>query len=165
MTDMMGDAVHPTGFGCGDETGDETGGDIGDESGDGIGAGLRGYAAAVGARLGVGLESCTIDPHGPASVYLALDDTHADFPDRDVALLWDERHGWALAIETHSGEDLIVLSYLGDHLLPTAGRVSRFARSVLTGEHRLGQPTPPALPPARRADWAPKLAEYLLPDW
>uniref|UniRef100_UPI0035E4303C DUF6292 family protein n=1 Tax=Amycolatopsis pithecellobii TaxID=664692 RepID=UPI0035E4303C len=64
--------------------------------------------------LGIGLESCTVDHDSPVSAYVALDGRLPHYPDRDVALLWDERHGWAAAIETHSGEDLIVLRYQSD---------------------------------------------------
>jgi hypothetical protein len=144
MTDMMGEAVDT------DSVFDR---------------GLRGYVTAVGARLGVGLESCTIDPFFPASVYLALDGHLPDFPDRDVALLWDERYGWSVAIETHSGEDLIVLTYLGGELLPGADQVARFARSVAGGEHILGQPVPPTIPTVPHAELAARLAGYIPADW
>ncbi|MEC3982766.1 DUF6292 family protein [Amycolatopsis sp. H20-H5] len=72
-------------------------------------------------QLDIGLESCTIDHGTPVSAYDALEHRHPDYPDRDLALLWDERHGWAAAIETHCGEDLIVLRYLaGDTITPPA---------------------------------------------
>ncbi|HWC78574.1 MAG TPA: DUF6292 family protein [Pseudonocardiaceae bacterium] len=127
--------------------------------------GLRGYVAAAGALLGVGLESCTIDAGAPASVYLALDGQLSAFPDRDVALLWDERQGWSLAIETYSGEDLIVLTYLGDELLPSPEQVARFARSVVAGEHILGEPTPPEHAAVARTELASRVAGYLPTRW
>jgi hypothetical protein len=63
---------------------------------------LRTYLAAVGAEVGIGLESVTIDHETPMSAYLALDTRLPDYPDRDLALVWDERYGWAAAVETLS---------------------------------------------------------------
>jgi hypothetical protein len=73
---------------------------------------LLGYFEPVCDAVGVGLESCVLDLDHPVSAYIALDCRLDRYPDRDLALVWDERHGWALAMETHSGEDLIVVRYL-----------------------------------------------------
>ncbi|MCR3718101.1 MULTISPECIES: DUF6292 family protein [Prauserella salsuginis group] len=70
----------------------------------------------------------------PAGAYIAVDGSLPGFPDRDVALIWDERHGWGVAIETHCGEDLLMVSYLGGNdPVPEPERVARFARRVLDG--------------------------------
>ncbi len=106
---------------------------------------LRSYLGAVTARLGIGLESCMIDHDSPVSAYVALDARLPHYPDRDVALLWDECHGWSIAIETHSGEDLIVLRYLGETLTPEPRRVAQFLAAVRADDHALGQPQPPIL--------------------
>jgi hypothetical protein len=104
---------------------------------------LRGYLDAVAGKLGVGLESCTFDGDLPVSGYLALDRRLPEFPDRDLAMVWDEVHGWAVAIETHSGEDLIVVSYLDtDTVTPPPGLVARFLHEVTGGRSRLGRPDP-----------------------
>jgi hypothetical protein len=79
---------------------------------DAFGRELRAYITAVAHALGVGPESTTVDTTTPASAYLALDGTTPAFPDRELALLWDERRGWSAAVETHSGEDLLVLADL-----------------------------------------------------
>jgi hypothetical protein len=101
---------------------------------------LRAYLATVASGLGIGLESCTLDADAPVSAYLAVDHKVAAYPDRDVALLWDERGGWSLAVETHSGEDLIVLADLGaDDVAPPAERVVAFVElhcPALPGEIR-----------------------------
>lgn len=116
--------------------------------------GLRGYLGAVARELGVGLESCTLDVDLPASAYLAVDHRLPEFSDRDLALLWDEVHGWAAAIETHSGEDLIIVSYLDtDTVTPAVGLVARFLHEltgghragVRSGRRRLGRPDPAVL--------------------
>jgi hypothetical protein len=88
---------------------------------------LRGYVDSVANALGVGPESCTVDVDVPASAYVALDWALPGFPDRDLALLWDERHGWSAAVETRSGEDLTVLGHLdGTSVRPPPDTVARF---------------------------------------
>ncbi|MFE0019892.1 DUF6292 family protein [Amycolatopsis sp. NPDC059021] len=107
---------------------------------------LRGYLAEVACLLGIGLESCVIDHDRPVSAYLALDIRLPQYPDRDVALLWDECRGWSIAIETHSGEDLIVLRYLGGSTpVPGPRRVARFVEAMRAGDHRPGRPDPVSL--------------------
>ncbi|HKN54283.1 MAG TPA: DUF6292 family protein [Amycolatopsis sp.] len=106
---------------------------------------LRAYLQDIAGALGIGLESSTIDDDPPVSAYLALDTKLAHYPGRDVALLWDERHGWAAAIETHSGEDLIVLRYLGGSLLPPPSEVARFVTALTEDDHHIGVPAPPEL--------------------
>ncbi|WP_410674238.1 DUF6292 family protein [Amycolatopsis sp. cmx-4-68] len=110
---------------------------------------LLGYLHDVTAELGIGLESCTLDHDTPVSAYVALDTRLPHYPDRDVALLWDEERGWAAAVETHSGEDLIVLRYLGGPtVVPAPRRVARFVTALHEDDHTLGQPGPEILRPA-----------------
>ena len=93
--------------------------------------GLRGYLQAVTAALGIGLESCTVDLDTPVSAYVAIDWRLTRFPGRDVALIWDEQHGWAATIEAGCGEDVIVLAYLGgDDVLPDPRHVVRFMAAL-----------------------------------
>ena len=114
---------------------------------------LLGYLRDVTAELGIGLESCTLDHDGPISAYVALDTRLPHYPDRDVALLWDEVHGWAAAIETHSGEDLIVLRHLGGpSVAPPPHRVARFVTALHEDDHRIGRPDPVALRTAGDAE-------------
>ncbi|MFC3455454.1 DUF6292 family protein [Amycolatopsis speibonae] len=109
-------------------------------------AALWDYLAEVTDALGIGLESCTVDHDNPVSAYVALDGRLPGHPDRDVALLWDEVHGWAIAVETHSGEDLIVVCYLGGKTIaPTAARVARFVQALRKSDRCVGQLTPPSL--------------------
>ncbi|AXB43775.1 DUF6292 family protein [Amycolatopsis albispora] len=112
---------------------------------------LRAYTAAVGSACGAGPESCTVDTGTPASAYIALDGRLRRYPDRDVALVWDERHGWALAVETHSAEDLLIVCYLGHKLLARPAEVARFAAKALSG--RPGLAEPPQLREAGAHDW------------
>jgi hypothetical protein len=124
---------------------------------------FRAYLRAVAASLGIGLESTTVDVDTPVSAYLALDWRLRRFADRDLALLWDERHGWSAAVETHSGEDMIVLAYLGgDTVCPDPRRVVQFLAALRADDRTLGRPVPPALrEPGNHGELRAELAPYL----
>ncbi len=120
-------------------------------------SGLRRYVGLVTEELGYTGHACHVQTEAPANGYLPLDERTPAFPGRDVALLWDERHGWCGAIETASGEDLIVVSYLGVDVLPAPRVVARFARDLIAGRGP-GQAEPPAF---RDIDADDDLAERL----
>ncbi len=107
---------------------------------------FRAYLAAVAQAVGVGIESCSIDVGTPAGAYIALDRRLPHYPGHDLALVWDERHGWALAVEDPC-DGVNVLGYLGGHeVVPAPAAVVRFLM-------RAGDPAtlvrkPPALRPA-----------------
>ncbi|WP_370937155.1 DUF6292 family protein [Amycolatopsis sp. cg13] len=121
--------------------------------------GMSAYLDAVSAAVGVGPESCTMDLDAPMSAYLALDGQLAVHPGRDTALVWDERHGWSFTIETHSGEDLLVVAYLGGELVPSPSRVREFVRAVRGRARRTPPPAPPDLS-SERADLIARLLGY-----
>ncbi|MCW2687159.1 MAG: hypothetical protein JWR37_2049, partial [Mycobacterium sp.] len=111
---------------------------------------LLGYLEPVCDAVGVGLESCVLDLDTPVSAYVALDRRLTRFPDRDLALIWDERHGWAVAMEPRSGEDLIVVRYLaGPTATPRPAVVADFAENVVTGAGDTGSTEPPTFRPSR----------------
>ncbi|WP_447002222.1 DUF6292 family protein [Saccharothrix isguenensis] len=95
---------------------------------------LRGYAQSVTRELGLSPECSYVQAEGPATMFLELDRRLPAFPDREVALLWDERSGWAAAVETHSGEDLIVQAWFGSDLLPGPRAVARWVDALLRGD-------------------------------
>jgi len=130
----------------------------------GLLCGLTGYLAAVGAAVGVGEESCTVDVDAPVSAYIALDARLGRCPDRDTALLWDERHGWSFAMETHSGEDLLVLAYLGRELVPGPARVRGFVAAIRSHGGPVTAPVPPDLGGAS-ADVLSRLTRYRRDSW
>lgn len=106
--------------------------------------GLLGYLDAVAATLGVGLESCAVDLDVPASAYVALDWSFGRFPGRDVALTWDERHGWAAAVDAVGDQELVVLAYLGGaEVVPEPGVLTRFLAGLGAGDSAFGRPDPP----------------------
>ena len=109
-------------------------------------AALHAYLADVTNVLGIGLESCTVDHDTPVSAYVALDVRLPGYPDRDVALQWDEVHGWSAAIETHSGEDLIIVRYLGGTTIaPAPEHIARFVTALREDDHHIGRLDPPAI--------------------
>jgi hypothetical protein len=109
--------------------------------------GLRRYVHRVADGLGVGLEGVWSELADEAAAYIALDEQLPSRPGRDVALVWDDRRGWAIAVETRSGEDLLMVAWYGPELLPAAQEVVRFTRDVLAG--RAGESVPPAVQTAR----------------
>jgi hypothetical protein len=105
--------------------------------------GLDHYMAQIAGGLGIGLESVCCEATEPATAYLAVDQRMPNAPDRDVALFWDAVHGWAVGTETGSGEELIVVAYLGgENLLATPEVVVTFAQDLLAGRD-VGQQHPP----------------------
>ena len=122
--------------------------------------GLRRYVGLVTEDLGYTGHAFHVQTEAPVGAYLPLDERMPAFPDRDVALLWDERHGWCGAIETASGDDLIVVSYLGTDVLPAPRVVARFATELIAGSGP-GQAEPPAFRTLdAQDDLAARLARY-----
>ncbi|MCE6995469.1 DUF6292 family protein [Saccharothrix sp. S26] len=80
---------------------------------------LRGYVRLVTGQLGFRPERGYVQA---TTAYLELDGRLPGFPDREVALLWDDRGGWAAAVETHIGEDLILQAWFGAKSFPGRGR-------------------------------------------
>ncbi|SEC95668.1 hypothetical protein SAMN04489727_5749 [Amycolatopsis tolypomycina] len=110
---------------------------------DGLGAaarGLRQYLLVVAAKLDAPAWFCEVDV--PAGAYLALERRLARFPDHETALLWDERDGWSAAVESATGDEVIVLAYLGEDVLPPPEAVVAFVTG-LYGEQYPGQPDAP----------------------
>lgn len=110
---------------------------------DGLGAaarGLRQYLLTVAAKLDAPAWFC--EAGAPASAYLALDRRLTRFPDHETALLWDERNGWAAAVESVTGDEVVVLAYLGEDVLPEADAVVAFVGEIY-GDTYPGRPDPP----------------------
>lgn len=122
--------------------------------------GLRRYIGVVEGVLGLSGQGSCVQPEAPLSAYVAIDGRVPGFPDRDVALLWDERYGWSVAVEARCGEDLFVVSYLGGPVVPAPRVVARFVRGVLDGEP-VGCPEPE---PHGRADVHDELADYAVDE-
>ena len=107
------------------------GGDSPAEADSALARGLAGYVHAVASLLHVDSEATTYEVSDTATAYLALSTQLSVRPDRDLMLVWTERHGWALAVETTPTEPPAILAYLGADLVPEPKVVARFVTSVL----------------------------------
>ena len=79
------------------------------------------YVREVVAGLGLRGDSSFVETQPRAGAYVALDGRLPDFPDHDVALLWNELTGWSAAVEDRRGELVEVERMNGDpHPAPAA---------------------------------------------
>lgn len=122
--------------------------------------GLAGYVRAVAGALRVGAEAITSEVSDTATAYLALSARSAAHPGRDLMLVWTERHGWALSVETAPTEPPALLAYLGPDVVPEPAEVADFVAGVLAGSSRSGS-VPPRVVSDRR-DVGTRLARYAL---
>lgn len=125
--------------------------------------GLHEYVRLVATEVGMRGPGWLVQLEPLANVYIALEDRLPAFPTRDVALVWDEEHGWALGVERHPGESLLVVTYLGDDVLPGPEAVARTVR-----RHYADEPPRTQEPPVFRAaddndDLPARLAGYAVP--
>ncbi|MFC9258185.1 DUF6292 family protein [Amycolatopsis thailandensis] len=104
------------------------------ELGEAVVRGLHRYVKLVieELRLSGNAYYAQLDP--TAGAYIALDRRLPGHPGCDVALVWNERTGWALALETDSREDLVVVDRLGAEILPSPRVVATFTRDAYAGE-------------------------------
>lgn len=106
--------------------------------------GLRRYVGLVARACGSGMDCSFIELERPVSAYLPVDGRIPGFPDLDVALCWQEGRGWAAGVETHSAEELVLLTHLDGDVLPDPQRVARFLCDVRGGDLSGGAlPEPP----------------------
>lgn len=127
----------------------------------GVARGLRSYLWQVCRALGIGPEASYCDVDDRASAYVALDGRLPGYPDHDLALVWDEENGWAAALENRTGDDMVVLCYLGWDVLPPPAAVVSFV-AELRADGYPGQPDPPALRVALADDgFYDRLSAYL----
>jgi hypothetical protein len=98
--------------------------------------GLGEYVRAVAAAVGVPDESTTVEISDTATAYLGLPRRWLDRPDHDVMLVWSERRGWSLAVETDPGETPVVIAHHGgDDLVPAPRAVAQFVADTAAGRH------------------------------
>lgn len=123
--------------------------------------GLRHYTAQIAAAVGAGPEAVWCEGADAPSAYVALDHRLPGHPDRDVALIWAAERGWAVAVETGCGEDLLITASLGGDVLPAPETVATWVRSVLAGKHTDAHRRPHAGAGTditrRLADWAGRM--------
>lgn len=131
---------------------------------DGIPArGLRLYVDRVREALGLAGDSSYVQAEPPLHAYLALDGHLPAFPDSDVALVWEEDTGWAIAAEINVGQTLLVQAYLDGDLVPEPSVVAWFVQRMLLGEDVGSVEIPRPRGVADAADVSRRLAGYATP--
>ncbi|HUQ62039.1 DUF6292 family protein [Lentzea sp.] len=90
----------------------------------------RQYVREVVAGLGLLGDSSFVETQPRAAAYVALDGRLPEFPDHDVALLWNELTGWSVAVEDRLG-DLVELVRQGGNPRPAPAAVVSWADGLL----------------------------------
>jgi hypothetical protein len=123
--------------------------------------GLAGYVRAVAAAVDVPVEGATFEVSDTATAYLALACRWPQRPSQDLMLVWDERNGWMVAVETGPAEEPLVVAYLrGDDVVPEPRVVASFVTDVIAGGRANGPS--PVFPTAQgRHGLAQRLARYV----
>ena len=117
---------------------------------------LADYVQQVATAIGVPAEATGYEVTDTATAYLGLDQRLATVPDHDLMLVWDERLGWYIAVETTPVEAPVVLAYLAGDTVPSPTAVARFVTDTAGG--RRTSPIRPVQPPTERAALAVKMA-------
>lgn len=124
--------------------------------------GLAGYVNSVAAELGVPTEATGFESTDTVTAYLGLPDRCSAYPNRDLMLVWNERDGWLVAVETHPMEQAKVIDYLGGHdILPHPRTVATFITHLLGGFRATR--CPPNHPRLTAQDLAALLARHRAP--
>jgi hypothetical protein len=92
--------------------------------------GLHRYVRMVSQALGLRGDCSCVQMEEPISAYIALDGRFSRYPDRDVALLWEESRGWSAAIESGGLDDLHVVASLGQDVLSPPETVASWVREL-----------------------------------
>ena len=121
-----------------------------------LGQGLAGYVRAVAAEVGVPTEGTGYEVSDTVTAYLGLSDRWAG---RDLMLVWDERLGWYVGVETRPDETQLVLCYLGGDAVPTPGAVAQFVAETVAGSRN--DRLRPVLPLVDRFTLAKRMAERM----
>jgi hypothetical protein len=117
---------------------------------------LATYVREVAAAVGVPTEATGFEVTDTATAYLGLEQRWATQPHHDLMLVWDERLGWYIAVETTPTETPVVLAYLNGDTVPPPTAVARFV-SDTTGDQHASR-IRPVQPPTDRAALAAKMA-------
>jgi Family of unknown function (DUF6292) len=125
-----------------------------------LGSGLAGYVRAVAAAVRVPMYGTGFEISDTATAYVGLRERWSRCPGRDLMLVWGERHGWYVALETEPIEAPVVLAYLGGtDLTPPPEVVAQFVVDVLAG--RLMLSIRPVFPvDEHRGELAKRLSRY-----
>jgi Family of unknown function (DUF6292) len=124
-----------------------------------VARGLADYVQAVADALHVGAEAVDSEVTDTVTGYIALGARSPAWPNRDLMLVWNERVGWVLAVETPPAEPAVVLAYLGAERVAEPSVVARFVDNTLAGRPA-GRDRPPVPATAGREELGAELARY-----
>jgi hypothetical protein len=93
------------------------------------------YVSQVATALGVPTEATGYEVTDTATAYLGLDRRSRARPDHDLMLVWDERLGWYVAVETTPTEAPLVIAYLVGDTVPTPAAVARFVDDTASDQY------------------------------
>jgi hypothetical protein len=96
---------------------------------------LATYVQHVATAVGVAADATGHEVTDTATAYLALDQRSPAHPDHDLMLIWDERLGWYVAVETTPAESPEVVAYLEGDTVPAPEAVARFVVDTTHGRH------------------------------
>jgi uncharacterized protein DUF6292 len=117
---------------------------------------LSAYVRQVAAAVGVPADAVGYEVSDTATAYLGLSQRLPEHAGRDLMLVWDERLGWSVGVETDPGEKPLVLGYLVGETVPPPARVAQFVADAVAG-HRTER-LRPVLPRADRVTLARQMA-------
>jgi hypothetical protein len=117
---------------------------------------LATYVHQVASAIGVPAEATGFEVTDTATAYLGLDQRWPTSPDHDLMLVWDERLGWYVAVETPPAETPVIIGYLEGDTVPTPAEVARFVSGAAAGDGMTR--IRPVLPPVERAELAERMA-------
>lgn len=117
---------------------------------------LADYVHQVAAAIGVSSDATGHEVTDTATAYVAVDERCVTHPDHDLMLVWDERLGWYIAIETTPTEPPVVMAYLDGDAVPAPAVVARFVTDTANGRHTCR--IRPVFPPTERSTLAEKMA-------
>ncbi|MEU0529007.1 DUF6292 family protein [Amycolatopsis tolypomycina] len=101
---------------------------------------LAAYVGAVAAELDVPVEDTVAEVSEVATAEIPLAERSPEHPDRDLLLIWDNRHGWQLTVESGPSGALTEVAALSENLVPTPEQVAAFVVDVVAG--RAARPVP-----------------------
>jgi hypothetical protein len=94
---------------------------------------LTSYVRSVAGFVGVPPEGTSCELTDTATAYLALPQHAPGHPDHDLMLVWDERDGWAVSLETDPNGPAVLVGRLGGDLVPSPEVVAHFVADVMAG--------------------------------
>ncbi|HEY7592204.1 MAG TPA: DUF6292 family protein [Actinophytocola sp.] len=117
---------------------------------------LAAYVQRVAAAVGVPVDAVGYEVSDTATAYLGLTDRLPEHAGRDLMLVWDERLGWYIGVETRPDETPLVLGYLAGETVPPPATVAQFVSEAVAG--RRIERLRPVVPPADRITLARRMA-------